>query len=403
MALFLDRLLGRWQAFGRANGGNVAVTFGLALIPVFGLAGAALDYSRANSARTAMQAALDSVALMLSKEPGLTQAQMTQKGNDYFRALYNRPDALNVQIASIYNPATSTLTLNGSAVVDTTVSRVLGKTQIPISTSSTVTWGSTKLRISLVLDNTGSMNQFGKIQALKTASHQFLQMMQKAAQNPGDVQVAIVPFTVSVNVGTTYANQPWIDWSQLNGNANGWNGCITDRDQPYDTMNTTPNPANPATLFPPQNGSSCPTELMPLSYDWTALNGKIDQMTANNTTNQTIGLAWGWQALTQGAPLNAPAAADARHVIVLLTDGMNTQNRWSNNQAEIDARTQAACNNIKAASIDLYTILVMSGNSSILQNCASKPSMYFALTQANEIVTTFNQIGTQLSKLRIAR
>jgi len=32
------------------------------------MAGAALDYSRANSARTAMQAAVDSAALMLSKD-----------------------------------------------------------------------------------------------------------------------------------------------------------------------------------------------------------------------------------------------------------------------------------------------------------------------------------------------
>ena len=411
--ILLDRFLGQWQAFRIAKSGNVAITFGLALIPVFGLVGAALDYSRANSARSAMQAALDSTALMLSKEPGLTEAQMTQKGNDYFRAMYNRPDALNVQIASQYNPTSSSLTLSGSAVVDTTVARVLGKTQIPISTSSTVTWGSTKLRVSLVLDNTGSMNSFGKIQALKTASHQFLQMMQKAAQNPGDVQVAIIPFAVNVNVGLANANQPWIDWSQVNGgggnggggNGNGgWKGCVMDRDQPNDTQRTTPNPNDPSTMFPAHNGASCPADLMPLSYDWAALHGKIDQMVATGTTNQTIGLAWGWQALTPGAPLNAPpASADVRQVVVLLTDGMNTENRWSTNQPEIDARTLAACNNIKATGIDLYTLLVMSGNSSILQSCATKPSMYFSLTQANEIVTAFNQIGTHLSKLRIAK
>jgi hypothetical protein len=45
----------------------------------------------------------------------------------------------------------------------------------------------------------------------------------------------------------------------------------------------------------------------------------------------------------------------------------------------------------------------MSGNSTILQNCASDSSKYFALTTAGQIVTTFNTIGTNLSHLRIAK
>ena len=39
----------------------------LGIIPLMGAVGAAVDYSRANSARTAMQAALDATALMLAK------------------------------------------------------------------------------------------------------------------------------------------------------------------------------------------------------------------------------------------------------------------------------------------------------------------------------------------------
>jgi hypothetical protein len=44
----------------------------------------------------------------------------------------------------------------------------------------------------------------------------------------------------------------------------------------------------------------------------------------------------------------------------------------------------------------------------LLQNCAGSPGKYpdstkfFLLTSANQIVTTFNQIGTSLSQLRIA-
>src|SRR5262249_25462988 len=158
-----------------------------------------------------------------------------------------------------YNAASSSLTLTGTASVDTTLMRVFGKTQMPISTTTTVTWGLTKLRVALVLDNTGSMNETdatgtSKISALKTASHQFLTTMQNAGGNPGDIQVAIIPFNTFVKVDpTVYKNKPWVDWSfagmaggddnQGNSGCDGgddnqgddpchptksaWNGCFT--------------------------------------------------------------------------------------------------------------------------------------------------------------------------------
>jgi hypothetical protein len=63
---------------------------------------------------------------------------------------------------------------------------------------------------------------------------------------------------------------------------------------------------------------------------------------------------------------------------------------------------------MKAAGITIYTVLVMSGNSTVLQSCASPDTAapngpkYFALTSAGQIVTTFNSIGTNLAKLRIS-
>jgi Mg-chelatase subunit ChlD len=180
-----------------------------------------------------------------------------------------------------------------------------------------------------------------------------------------------------------------------------------DRDQDHDVSNTVPTTSTKATLFPAANDKYCPVTLMALTYDWSALNKKIDSMTPDGNTNQTIGLAWGWQALTQGAPLSPPPPEkDAQRVIVLLTDGLNTQNRWSSNVSVIDARTEKTCANIKAAGITLYTVQVKGNGdptSAILQKCASDSKKFFALTSANEIVSTFNTIGTNLSQLRLAK
>jgi len=101
-----------------------------------------------------------------------------------------------------------------------------------------------------------------------------------------------------------------------------------------------------------------------------------------------------------------------KQIIILLTDGLNTQDRWYTDQSSIDARQQLTCNNINAAGITLYTIQVNTGGdptSTLLQNCAGSPGVYpdpskfFLLTSASEIVTVFNQIGTQISQLHIAR
>ena len=46
---------------------SVVPMFALAIIPVIGLVGAAVDYSRANSMRSGVQGALDATALAMAK------------------------------------------------------------------------------------------------------------------------------------------------------------------------------------------------------------------------------------------------------------------------------------------------------------------------------------------------
>ena len=99
-----------------------------------------------------------------------------------------------------------------------------------------------------------------------------------------------------------------------------------------------------------------------------------------------------------------------KQYIILLTDGLNTQDRWYGNGStqspQVDARQQILCNNIKAAGITVYTVQVNTDGdptSTLLQQCASDPSKFFLLTSANQIVTTFGTIGTSLMTLYLAK
>ena len=54
--------------FKRDREGSVAATFALALIPLVGLVGAAVDYSSATNARTSLQVALDAALIAGAKD-----------------------------------------------------------------------------------------------------------------------------------------------------------------------------------------------------------------------------------------------------------------------------------------------------------------------------------------------
>ncbi|MGA8998539.1 MAG: pilus assembly protein TadG-related protein, partial [Pseudolabrys sp.] len=294
-------------------------------VPVMAAVGMAVDYSRVNADRTAFQVALDATALMLSKNAATESHDSLQsQATNTFNSLYSRPEVTDVTVTPTYTSAGgSKLTLNGTAVVHTNFLGVIGISQVDISAMSVSTWGNTRLRVALVLDNTGSMASAGKIDALKIASHNLLTQLQQAAVHPEDVYVSVVPFVKDVNVGPQNYNQSWLRWDlweEVNGKCSNttyhnktscishskvwtpnahttWNGCVTDRDQNFDTTNAAP--VSGGTLYPAEQYSSCPaSSVLGLSNDWTALNARIDTMTPAGNTNQAIGLQLGWQTLT---------------------------------------------------------------------------------------------------------
>jgi Flp pilus assembly protein TadG len=414
--------------------GAVAPMFAIVIVPLIGVAGAAVDYTRASAAHTAMQASLDSTALMLSKTAATqSSVELQAMATSTFNALFTAQTVQNVAVTTAYSSTGgSTVTLTASGTVPVDFLNIIGLNAINITATTKATWGNTRLRVALVLDNTGSMAQSDKMTALQAASQNLLTQIKTAATNPEDAYVSIVPFNKDVNVNASNVSESWLRWDlweAANGAcskttyknlttcvANGkvwtpashstWNGCVTDRDQNFDTTNDAP--LSGGTLYPAEQYSSCPVPVMGLSNDWTALSNKVTAMQPSGNTNQAIGLQMGWQSLT-AAPFTVPSMDPNykyNQVIILLTDGLNTEDRWYSNASSINARQQKTCDNIKAAGITIYAVQVNTGSdptSTLLQNCASDSSKFFLLTSSTEIVTAFNQIGTALSNLRLSQ
>ncbi len=450
MKSLMERLCRSVRELRAANGANVTVTFALATIPMVGFVGAAVDYSHANSVKAAMQAAADSTALMLSKNASsMTTGALQTKATEFFTALFTRPEATGVVVAATYNANTgngSQVIVNASSNVKANFMGLVGVTNMKVAVDSQVRWGNSRMRVALALDTTGSMDDDGKIEALKAATKSLLTQLQGAASKDGDVYVSIIPFSKDVNVGKANYNATWIDWSEWdeengddvssttctkNGkkkkcttsttwvpdNHNTWNGCVTDRGKEttphssnYDT-NVTPPTANiQETKFTAEQYGNCSPKVMPLNYDWAGMKALVDSFYPAGNTNQGIGIAHAWMSLVGGGPYPTPPAEDANYkyakIIILMSDGLNTENRWYNNQSQIDARQAMTCANAKAAGITVYTVHVNTGGdptSTSLKTCASSADKFTEIKKASQLVTTFNSIGTALTNLRIAQ
>lgn len=547
------------RSFRDERKGNVAITFALAILPVIGTVGAAIDYSRANSIKASLQNALDATALMLSRDAAtLSSSDLQTKATNYFNALFVNKDVTSATVTASYSTSGgSQVLVNGTASLPTQIMQIMGINTMTISGSSTSKWGSSRLRVALVLDTTGSMASDGKISALKTATNSLLTQLSSAATVNGDVYVSIVPFSRNVNVGSSNYSATWIDWTEwegepaymatwlasssnvttweqtgpgsdcpfsssshgfsctktptngasststipssgtysgyicpsidngnkdsakaglyyngcytsvsstrtiatgssascgsavnctCSGSGNGkkctqsyyahtwvanarstWTGCVTDRGSSTapgttagnDQKSTTPTTSDKTTLFPARNDTYCPpAEAMGLSYNWSSMTTLVNSLAANGSTNQPIGLAMGWHTLLGNGPFTMPAK-DSNYtyneVIILLSDGLNTQNRWygngSSTSTSVDYRMYdttgaGTCANIKASGVTIYTIQVNTGSdptSTLLQNCASSTDKFFYLTSASQMSTVFQQIGTNLTQLRVAK
>jgi Flp pilus assembly protein TadG len=393
--------------FGKDRSGNVAMLFGLALVPVLGLAGAALDYARASTARATLDAAVDSAALMVAREASrLSDSELRRRAEALIRANIagNADAAFGSFSVSVDRPARR-VSVSAQAEVQTSVTRILGVETMPVSSVAQAGWGTNRIELALVLDNTGSMGELGKMVELKKATKALIRDMQKASTEAGQIRVSIVPFATQVRMDEGNRNADWLRFDAASPKKKDWKGCIMDRDEPYDTGDAAasggPETRHPAVACKSSEGGLA--TIRPLTDSWKDLNDTVDAMTAGGNTNVAIGVAWGMAALSNSAPLTEaqPNAAGLTRYMIVLTDGDNTQNRYTTNQARIDAKTRDACTAAKATGAQVYTVRVVAGNANLLRNCATKADMFYDVKDAAGIGPVIEEIARQISQVRL--
>ncbi|MFN3626284.1 MAG: pilus assembly protein TadG-related protein, partial [Parvibaculum sp.] len=316
----MRRLMTLIRSFLGDRRGNFAIIFALTITPIAIAAAASVDISRAYIVETRLKAALDAAALAVGTASGLTNQQVQQIAQAYFDANYPE-EILGVPGTVIVSDSQTTVDISVKAQLPTVIMGLVGINSLEVGATSQVKRHGKKLEIVLVLDNTGSMNQGGRMTVLKQAAKDLIDTVAAAAVTPGDVRIAIVPFTTDVNVGVANKDANWLKWSwelptqtcTTTGSGknktttctqdirtvskNSWKGCVVDRDENFDVSIAAPVVGNSATLFPANqndvyNNQCSLRPIVPFSTNWTMLKNEIDAMVAGGATNTTIGFVW---------------------------------------------------------------------------------------------------------------
>ena len=289
-ASVMGRLLNLLKQFRADERGVFGLIFALSAIVLIALSGAVVDYVRVETARNRAQVALDAAALALQAQIFATPLNATaiqtaaqnivtdRVGDSEITVTLNAP-VINVNEGSLY--------LSAHLSVPMIFVSLVGVNHMDATMISEATRKKTALEVAFVLDNSNSMSNSARmtnlIAATKCAANILLNENCTSTANVSsvkDTKLAIVPFTMLVNVGTGNATATWMDRAGSNNITSDnfddddnettdfkgpvdrialmaqlknvkWGGCVESRTTPYDTDDTLPVSTAPSTMFTP--------------------------------------------------------------------------------------------------------------------------------------------------------
>ena len=446
------------------TGGNVAIMAALAAVPLFGVAGVAVDLAQKSSAEARLQAVVDAATLagasLASNNPSDIKRAVK------LAAVANNKDShidleknLGIEILD-----DGTIPVKAIAKYPTTLSSLLGVKEMPIHAMAEARRSQSGAEVALVLDVTGSMTGT-KIEALRVAATDFVTETTRAnANRPDSVKLSIVPYNKYVNVGIANRNASWITvpadttqdqcstWVTSTNQRNcrmenvtvtfdgvtqtqqqqvcdydyvseykcvpvtkTWTGCVGSREHPWNVRDDQPGIRIPGLL---NDVANCPNEITPLTSNATLLKNNINALPAWGDTYIPAGLIWGWRTLTDSAPFTeglSTAEALKENVtkhVVLMTDGENVTSNSPGlplhdgfNPSDGDDTTGELCANIKSADIVIHTIAFDVSDpdtKAMLKACASSGNYYDA-TDAAALASAFESIAGQIQRVALSK
>ena len=372
------------KSFRESTRGNVAMIFGLSLIPLLVAGGVVVDYGRQSSAESALQQAVDAAALSASNGKTPSNAQLKAAAINFLMAnggedlIPSLPDITAERISK------DVVRVSATGEIDATIMKLAGFSKLSIHASAEITRSFGRLEFAMVLDNTASMSGT-KLNDLKSAAKDLVDVLFDPSLPADTIKAAVIPFSQYVNVGKSRRGADWLnvpadssttrnecwdtypnatksncrmvtstnlvdgvpvsstnevcDWnygqpvkqcSLVTRNVT-WEGCVGSRNNPLDVRDEDRSVRYPGVMLDTYLWDvQCPSEIQPLTSNKGQIVSKLNQLVAVGDTYMPGGLMWGWNALSPAEPLAEAESFDElkkglKKAVVLMTDGLNSQ------------------------------------------------------------------------------
>jgi Flp pilus assembly protein TadG len=365
--------------FLRDRSGSVVTILTLTLIPVLGLTGAAVDYSRVYEARNNFQNSADSAVLAAASSVTTEVSQLTEMADNVFNE--NRKSTHVTLVSNQFtlddtqSPPVYQYKARGS--IETSLLKILKINDIEFEVvSQAVSAGEAyeSIEVVLALDITVSSK---RMDSFIPARDEILQTLQELQAQSNNLHLSFVPIDDRINIGT--ARFGW-----LSGPApNDWEGCVAPRHETIGTNVFALTDADPVSV--PFDVVDVPLAVAaehgcrnPIVGPTMDVESVVDTINYSLQFAQTgrfdISMAWAWRFISprwQGfwnvAGYPRPYAASNRKIVVFLSDGQSNmhdrelhtgpsdrpieKNKWTEEGFE---NLVAVCDAMKSEGIEIF-------------------------------------------------
>lgn len=288
----MHHLLSFVRRFQRDERGAFLAMFGLLAIVLIATAGAVVDYTSVQQARTRAQVALDAAALALQPmiyDDDWTTEQIRVAAEELMIERIG-DDAITASVVSAVPDTTfGTLYLTATLNVPMNFVSLVGVDDMDVGLEAASARGSSDIEVAIALDITQSMAGT-KIAALRTATNELIDLVVKDTQTPTYSKMALIPYSNAVNLGSTMAplaRGAYVDYTGMSGAS--W--LVANSSDSHRTINAITK-ANPARITTSAAHGYSTGQIVNISNvaggGFTALNGMSVAITVINTTQFTL-------------------------------------------------------------------------------------------------------------------
>jgi Flp pilus assembly protein TadG len=189
------------------EGGQVAILFGLVLIPLVAVAGFAIDFQQTVKRKAKAQLIMDSAVLAAArvKQTGASDTQVKLAVQQYMDAQLDGLPGLSCDPAVVIVSTTDEeIDAQMRCQQTTSLMKVVGQNYMPFNIVSGSEYGIDKIDVAFMFDVSGSMNSSSRLSNLKLAAQDAVDILLPVDATPDlieNTRLAMVSYNGMVNAG----------------------------------------------------------------------------------------------------------------------------------------------------------------------------------------------------------